>query len=587
MTARFVLPRLPLIGVLLLLPFAAFAEAPRPIAEPSEAIVVKPPVLAKTQMVASANPYATDAGLDILRRGGSAVDAAVTVQLVLTLVEPQSSGIGGGAFLLYWDDQAKQLLAYDGRETAPSAVDQTLFLDAEGKPRPKGEAIPGGQSAGVPGVIRMLAMAHKTHGKLPWAELFKPAIKLARDGFVVSPRFTYLVSTDKHLKKFPASAAYFFDARGEPVQPGTLLKNPALADTLEAVAADPEAFYTGPIAADIAAAVQNAPVNPGKLTEADIAAYEPKLREPVCLPYRVWKICGMGPPSSGGIAVGQTLGILEGLDIGATKPASAEAVNLFAEAARLAYADRATWLGDTDFVDVPVAGLIDPGYIASRRALITPGSVMQDAPAGMPPGATQAYRTVEPSEVPATTHFSIVDRWGGTVAMTASIEDAFGDRMMVRGFLLNNELTDFSFAPEDNGRPVANRVQGGKRPLSSMSPTIVFDAQGRPVATVGSPGGPLIIGFVAKTLVGVLEWKLNIQDAIALPNLVYFGGKLIMERGSILWRQKDALVAMGYTLQEGSLASGLHGILIHYDDKGGRTLEGGADPRREGIAAGD
>jgi len=573
--------RLLLTGVLLLLPFTAVAEAP-------ETMAAKPPVMAKTQMVASANPYATDAGLDILRRGGTAVDAAITVQLVLTLVEPQSSGIGGGAFLLYWDDRAKTLQAYDGRETAPSAVDETLFLDKDGKPRPKGEAMPGGQSAGVPGVIRMLAMAHKAHGKLPWAELFGPAIRLSRDGFVVSPRFTYLISTDKHLKKFPETAAYFFDAKGNPVQPGSLLKNPALADTLEIVAANPEAFYTGPIAADIVRAVQYAPVNPGKLTEADIAAYQPRLREPVCLPYRVWKICGMGPPSSGGIAVGQTLGILEGLDIGATRPASAEAVNLFAEAARLAYADRATWLGDTDFVDVPVAGLIDPGYIASRRALVKPGAVMRDAPAGMPPGARQAYRTVEPSEVPATTHFSIVDRWGGTVAMTSSIEDAFGDRMMVRGFLLNNELTDFSFAPkDDSGRPVANRVQGGKRPLSSMSPTIVFDAQGRPVATLGSPGGPLIIGFVAKTLVGVLDWKLNIQDAIALPNLVYFGGRLIMERDSILWRQKDALEAMGYTVQEGSLTSGLHGILIHYDGKGGRTLEGGADPRREGTAAGD
>ena len=581
MAARF------LLTVLVLLPFAAFAEAPKPIAEPPEAIVARAPVMAKTQMVASANPYATDAGLDILRRGGNAIDAAITVELVLTLVEPQSSGIGGGAFLLYWDDKARTLQAYDGRETAPSAVDQTLFLDKDSKPRPKGEAMPGGQSAGVPGVIRMLAMAHKAHGKLPWAELFRPAIRLSRDGFVVSPRFTYLISTDKHLKKFPQTAAYFFDTRGEPVQPGTLLKNPALADTLEKVAADPEAFYSGAIAADIAAAVQHAPVNPGKLTTADIAAYQPKLRDPVCLPYRVWKICGMGPPSSGGIAVGQTLGILEGLEIGATRPASAEAVNLFAEAARLAYADRATWLGDTDFVDVPVAGLIDPAYIASRRALVKPGAVMPDAPAGMPPGARQAYRTVEPSEVPATTHFSIVDRWGGTVAMTASIEDAFGDRMMVRGFLLNNELTDFSFAPEVDGRPVANRVQGGKRPLSSMSPTIVFDAQGRPVATVGSPGGPLIIGFVAKTLVGVLDWKMNIQDAIALPNLVYFGGKLILERDSVLWQQKDRLTAMGYTLQEGPLASGLHGILIHYDGKGGRTLEGGADPRREGTAAGD
>ncbi|MGE0666108.1 MAG: gamma-glutamyltransferase [Sphingomonadales bacterium] len=572
--------RLLLTALLLLLPTASFAEAPATTA-------ARPPVTAKSQMVAAANPYATDAGLAILRRGGGAVDAAIAVQMVLTLVEPQSSGIGGGAFLLYWDDGTKDLLAYDGRETAPSKVDQTLFLGADGKPRAKSEAVPGGQSAGVPGVVRMLAMAHEAHGRLPWAELFQPAIGLARDGFVVSPRLTYLIGADKHLKKFPASAAYFFDARGEPVQPGTVLKNPALADTLERIAADPESFYTGQIAADIAAAVRAAPVNPGTLSEADIAAYQPKKREPVCAPYRVWKICGMGPPSSGGVAVAQTLGILEGLDIGEARPASAEAVNLFAEAARLAYADRARWLGDPDFVDVPVAGLLDPGYIERRRALIHPGAVMEDAPAGDPPGADLAWRAVEPSEVPATTHFSVVDRWGGTVAMTSSVEDAFGDRMMVRGFMLNNELTDFSFAPDDDGRPVANRVEGGKRPLSSMSPTIVFDETGRPVATLGSPGGPLIIGFVAKTLVGVLDWKMNIQDAIALPNLVYFGGKLILERGSSLWNEKDGLTAMGYALQEGSLASGLHGIVIHYDENGGRILEGGADPRREGTAAGD
>jgi gamma-glutamyltranspeptidase/glutathione hydrolase len=577
MIARFLLT-----GVLLLLPFTAFAEAPA-----AAETAAKGPVTARSQMVASANPYATDAGLDILRLGGNAIDAAIAVQMVLTLVEPQSSGIGGGAFLLYWDDGARKLAAYDGRETAPAAVNDKLFVGADGKPRAKSEAIPGGQSAGVPGVVRMLAMAHKAHGKLPWAELFKPAIKLARDGFVVSPRFTYLISADKHLKKFPATAAYFFDAKGEPVQPGTLLKNPALADTLTLISADPENFYKGAIAADIAAAVQKAPVNPGTLTEADIAGYQPKEREPVCVPYRVWKVCGMGPPSSGGIAVAQTLGILEGLDIGKAKPASAEAVNLFAEAARLAYADRARWLGDPDFVKVPVAGLLDRGYIDQRRALVHPGSVMKDAPAGEPPGAELAWRAVEPSEIPATTHYSIVDRWGGTVAMTSSIEDAFGDRMMVRGFLLNNELTDFSFAPDDDGRPVANRVEGGKRPLSSMSPTIVFDGEGRPVATVGSPGGPLIIGFVAKTLVGVFDWKMNIQDAIALPNLVFFGDKLILERGSSLWKEKDRLTAMGYTLQEGALASGLHGIIIHYDNKGGRTLEGGADPRREGTAAGD
>ncbi len=581
MAARFLLT-----GVLLLLPFAALAEAP-----PSQSVTGRPatgqPAAAHGQMVATANPYASDAGLEILRKGGSAVDAAIAVQMVLTLVEPQSSGIGGGAFLLYWDQEQGKLLAYDGRETAPAAVDGTLFLDAAGKPRPKSEAMPGGQSVGVPGVVRMLALAHKAHGRLPWAELFQPAIRLSRDGFIVSPRLTYLIDRDKHLRKFPDSAAYFFGPGGEPVAPGTRLKNPALADTLARIARDPEAFYSGPIAADIARAVRGAPVNPGTLTEADIAAYRPRLREPVCVPYRAWRVCSMAPPSSGGIAVAQILGLLEGLPIGEARPASAEAVNLFVEAARLAYADRATWLGDSDFVDVPVTGLIDPGYIGERRALIVPGAVMKDAPAGTPPGAKQAYRTAEPAEVPATTHYSIVDRWGGTVSMTSTIEDAFGDRMMVRGFLLNNELTDFSFAPEEDGRPVANRVEGGKRPLSSMSPTIVFDGEGRPVVTVGSPGGPLIISFVAKTLVGLLDWNLSMQQAIELPNLVFFNGKLIMERDSALWTHKDALTAMGYELQEGALASGLHGIVIRYGEDGARTLEGGADPRREGTVAGD
>ncbi len=382
MTARFLLT-----GLLMMLPFGALAEAP-------ETPSARPPVTASSQMVAAANPYATNAGLEILRRGGNAVDAAIAVQMVLTLVEPQSSGIGGGAFLLYWDPDSRALLAYDGRETAPSAVDGSLFLGADGKPRARGEAIPGGQSAGVPGVVRMLAMAHKAHGRLPWRDLFAPAIRLARDGFVVSSRLTYLISVDKHLKKFPSSAAYFFTDKGEPLPAGTLLKNPALAETLEAIAADPDAFYTGPIAADIAAAVRGAPVNPGTLSAADIAGYQPRQREPVCVPYRVWKICGMGPPSSGGVAVGQTLGILEGLGIAEARPNSAEAVNLFAEAARLAYADRATWLGDPDFVDVPVAGLVDPGYIRERRALVHPGAVMADAPAGTPPGAPQAWRTV-------------------------------------------------------------------------------------------------------------------------------------------------------------------------------------------------
>lgn len=574
MAARFLL-----IGILTLWPMAAFAEAP--------VVTSAAAVTASRQMVATANPHATDAGLDILRRGGSAVDAAIAVQMVLTLVEPQSSGIGGGAFMLLHDAEDGGLTAYDGRETAPAKVDETLFLGPDGQPRGKDEVIPGGQSAGAPGVVRMLAMAHKEHGKLPWTDLFAPAIALARDGFAVSPRLQYLISTDKHLKKFPATLAYFFDARGEPLSAGTLLKNPALADTLERIARDPEAFYTGEIAADIARAVQTAPVNPGTLSEADIAGYTPLKREAVCAPYRVWKICSMSPPSSGGIAVIQIVRLLEDLDIEGAKPASPEAINLFVEASRLAYADRAKWLGDPDFVAVPVAGLLDDTYLKARSALITPGTVMADAPAGAPPGAPQAFRAAEPGEIPATTHYSIVDQWGNTVAMTSSVEAAFGNRMLVRGFLLNNQLTDFSFAPQEGGEPVANRVEPGKRPLSSMSPTIVFDAEGRPVLSVGSPGGPLIIGFVAKTLIGVLDWNLPLQQAIELPNLAYFNGKLFLERGSAALAAVPQLTAMGYAPQEAPLVSGLHGIAIHYGEDGSRTLEGGADPRREGTAAGD
>jgi gamma-glutamyltranspeptidase/glutathione hydrolase len=574
MAARYLL-----IGILTLWPMAAFAEAP--VATSAAAVT------ASRQMVATANPHATDAGLEILRRGGSAVDAAIAVQMVLTLVEPQSSGIGGGAFMLLHDAEQGGLTAYDGRETAPATVDETLFLGSFGQPRDKDEAIPGGQSAGAPGVVRMLAMAHKEHGKLPWADLFQPAIALARDGFPVSPRLQYLISTDRHLKKFPTSLAYFFDAKGEALAAGTLLKNPALADTLQRIARDPEAFYTGEIAADIARAVQTAPVNPGTLSKADIAGYTPLKREAVCAPYRVWKICSMSPPSSGGIAVIQIVRLLEDLNIERAKPASPEAINLFVEASRLAYADRAKWLGDPDFVAVPVAGLLDDTYLKARSALIAPGTVMEDAPAGDPPGAPQAFRAVEPGEIPATTHYSIVDQWGNTVAMTSSVEAAFGNRMLVRGFLLNNQLTDFSFAPMDGGAPAANRVEPGKRPLSSMSPTIVFDAKGRPVLTIGSPGGPLIIGFVAKTLIGVLDWNLSVQKAIELPNLVFFNDKLLLERGSAALAAVPRLKSMGYAPQEAPLVSGLHGIAIRYGEDGSRTLEGGADPRREGTAAGD
>ncbi|MFN3233439.1 MAG: gamma-glutamyltransferase [Alphaproteobacteria bacterium] len=562
--------RLAVIAVALLagLPAAARDDAPR------------------THMVATANPHATDAGLEILRRGGSAVDAVIAIQLVLTLVEPQSSGIGGGAFLVLHDAAEDKVLAYDGRETAPADIDHTLWLNAEGDPHSKGDMMPGGRSVGVPGVIRMFELAHEMHGKLPWADLFAPAMTLATEGFEVSPRLNLLLGRDKHLKRFPATTAHYFTAEGEPLPVGHVLKNPAFAETLAAIAADPDSFYQGPIAEDIIAAVQNAPVNPGALNLSDMAAYEPKVRDAVCGTYRAQKVCGMPPPSSGGVAILQILKILEGFDMAENAPISAASANLFSEAARLAYADRAKWLADSDVVPVPVAGLISDDYLGDRRSLVTPGEIMTDAPAGSPPGVEQAFTAAEPGEVPATTHYSVVDQWGNVAAMTSSVENAFGSRLMVRGFLLNNQLTDFTFAPEEDGAPVANRPGPRKRPLSSMSPTLVFDEEGRPIMTLGSPGGPLIISFVAKTLVGLLDWGLTMQQAIELPNYIFFGDSLIIERDSALWDVQADLEAMGYQLRPAGLTSGLQGIVIHHDDKG-RWLEGGADPRREGTVAGD
>lgn len=539
-------------------------------------------------MVTSANPFASDAGLEILRRGGSAVDAAIAVQMVLTLVEPQSSGIGGGAFLLHYDGDDDQIEAYDGRETAPAAVDSTLFLTDEGAPASKRDVIPGGRSAGVPGVIRMLALAHREHGALPWKDLFDRAIKLARDGFPVSPRLHLLLSRDEGLKKFRASREYFYAPGGDAWPVGHILKNPALADTLRIIAEEgPGVFYEGRLAKEIIETIAGSAINPGSLTAEDIAGYRAKKREVLCAPYRAWRVCGMPPPSSGGVAVIQILKILEGDRVSALVPETAETANLIAEAARLAYADRATYLADSDFVDVPIEALVEGSYLAGRRGLIAPGSVMADAPAGNPLDGPMGFRTAEPSEVPATTHYSIVDGKGNVLAMTSSVESAFGNRMMVGGFLLNNQLTDFTFAPEKDGLAVANRVEAGKRPLSSMSPTIVFDAEGRPVITLGSPGGPLIISFVAKTLIGVLDWNLGIQPAIDLSNYIHFGDSLYVERGSALAAKSKELEALGYRVSEGSLTSGLHGIVIHYNEDGGRWLEGGADPRREGKVSAD
>lgn len=548
--------------------------------------------IAQRFMVAAANPLAVDAGYHMLKAGGSALDAAIATQMVLGLVEPQSSGIGGGAFMLYFD--GAKIDAFDGRETAPASANETLFLSADGKAMPFHEAVVGGRSVGVPGVLRMLALAHTQYGKLPWHVLFEPAIKLARDGFAVSPRLAILLESETYLKTDPVAAAYFYDAQGKSRPVGYLLKNPALAATLQKIAAEgADAFYTGKIAQDIARKVTQHPTNPGGLTVQDLAGYQAKTRTAICSDYRVWTVCGMPPPSSGGIAIAQILGILETKDMRALAPVdgvlNVEAVHLFTEAGRLAYADRNRYIADTDFVPLPkdgVRAMLDKQYLAQRAALIGDQSMGQ-ARAGMPFPQQLAWGTDTSPELPSTSHISIVDGDGHALAMTTTIENGFGSRQMVDGFLLNNELTDFSAEAVDGDGPIANRVQAGKRPRSSMSPTLVFEKDSKKlVLSVGSPGGSAIINYVSKTLIGMMDWGLNVQEAINLPNIGSRNGPTELEQG----RVPDALIrqlkAKGHEVQIMEQTSGLHGIMrlsVHGDD----VWFGAADPRREGIAKGD
>jgi len=539
-------------------------------------------------MVAAANPLAAEAGRDVLRQGGSAVDAAVAVQMVLTLVEPQSSGIGGGAFMLHYDAKSGAASAYDGRETAPAAINPRVFLDVQGKPKTFFDAVVGGSSVGVPGVLRLLELAHRRHGRLPWARLVEPAAALAERGFAVSPRLHELIARDRHLKTFEATARYFHDETGAPLAAGAVLANPALARTLRAIAAEgADAFYVGPIARDIVAAVRRAPRNPGRLALADLAAYRALERAVLCRPYRAWRVCVMPPPTSGGVTTLQILGLLEPFDLAALEPGSAAAVHLISEASRLAYADRDRYLADRDFVAVPVAGLLDRGYLAERAKLISPDRAMGRAEPGLPPGWSAADGRLKraddaSAELASTSHFSIVDAAGNAVSMTTSIENAFGSRLMACGFLLNNQLTDFSFLPEVDGRPVANRVEPGKRPRSSMSPTLVFDSEGRLALALGSPGGSRIIAYVVQALIAVLDWGLDMQAATALPHHVNRNGATELEEGTALVALAPALEAMGHEVEIKALTSGLHGIRVT-----ARGLEGGADPRREGVVLGD
>ena len=533
----------------------------------------------RREMVSAAHPLAAQAGMKMLALGGSAVDAAIAIQAMLTLVEPQSSGIGGGGFMLHLDSATGKVTAYDGRETAPKAVTEKLFLDAEGEPLGFFEAVVGGRSVGVPGVVRMLELAHGQHGLLTWAELFEPAIDAATNGFPVSPRLHYLLARDVFLKQSEVAGRFYY-RDGEPLPVGYQLRNSALARSLADIAWNgAEALHRGPLAAAIVAAVQGHPTNPGVMTQGDLARYTAKQREPVCTPYRGYRVCGMPPPTSGGVTVAQILGQLQHLPIADTAPGSARAIHLVSEAERRAYADRGLYLADSDFVDVPVAAMLRPAYLQRRAATIDAERSTGPVAPGNPLDRTWNFQPGADLSQPATTHFTVIDRAGDVVSMTSSVENAFGSRLMVGGFMLNNQLTDFSFRPSDgDGRPVANRVEPQKRPRSSMSPTIVLNGDGSLRLAIGSPGGSRIIGYVAKTIVAVLDWGLDVQSAIDLPHHVNRNGTTDLELGTVIAEQMAALTAMGHDVRLRTLNSGLHGI-----EQVDGILRGGADPRREGV----
>ncbi|MBI5923694.1 MAG: gamma-glutamyltransferase family protein [Betaproteobacteria bacterium] len=539
--------------------------------------------------VAAAHPLAVDAGYQMLKAGGSALDAAIAVQMVLALVEPQSSGIGGGAFLLHWDGLAVE--AYDGRETAPAAVAGELFLGTGGKPMRFLDAVVGGRSVGAPGMVSMLETAHRQHGKLPWARLFEPAILLAEQGFPLGPRLHALLSNEIHLQQDPVARSYFFDAAGKPWPAGHLLRNPELASVLKKIASEgAAALLQGEVARDIVAKVRLHPTNPGLLSLQDLAGYRPKKRPPLCRDWRSFRVCGFPPPSSGGLAVAQILGLLQHVaevpqPLENGKPGVAM-LHQYSEAARLAFADRNQYVADPDFVAAPGGNwlsLLDDAYLKQRAGLIGERS-MKSAQPGLPGPMLVSWAPQAEQIEHGTSHISVVDAAGHALAMTTSIEDGFGARLMVRGFLLNNQLTDFSFAATDAaGKPIANRVEAGKRPRSSMSPTLVFDrVSGKLLMTLGSPGGALIIHYTAKTLLGTLAWGLDAQAAINLPNFGSLNGPTLLEQGGFPATTIEALKARGHEVQEMPMASGLHAI---QRVPGGYF--GGADPRREGIVKGE
>lgn len=538
------------------------------------------PVEASNWMVAAANPWAVEAGADVLANGGTAADALVAVQAMLGLVEPQSSGIGGGAFLVYYDAETKTLTTLDGRETAPLAAAPQLFQDENGEPLGFFDAVVGGLSVGTPGTPALMHAAQSRWGTLEWADMLAPAIALADSGFEVSPRLAGLIEADQErLARFEDTASYFLPG-GAPLQAGQTLVNTAYADTLRSLAEGGiDEFYTGEIAQDIVGKVQSAPGNPGVLSELDLSIYQVKERAPVCAAFRAHDVCGMGPPSSGALTVGQILGMLDSHDLSAG-PNDTNVRRLIGDASRLAFADRGRYMADSDFVPVPTQGLVSADYLAERGALLNSDVALPEVAPGAPEFDHALNWADDASiELPSTSHFVIVDAAGNVASMTTTIENAFGSRLMVRGFLLNNELTDFSFRSHRDGVPIANRVEPGKRPRSSMAPTIVMK-DGAPVLAIGSPGGSRIIGYVAESIIANLVWGMDAQQAVSVPHAVNRFGKYDVEEGTSAESLIEPLTELGFEVGERALTSGLHAIAI------GPVLQGGADPRREGIALG-
>lgn len=544
------------------------------------AVATGSPLAANAQgVVSAADPRASEAGVAMLREGGSATDAALAMMVTLTVVEPQSSGIGGGGFFVHHDARQGLIDTIDGRERAPSNATPDRFMGQDGTPRDHADVYPGGLSVGVPGNIRLMADAHRRWGRLPWARLFDHAIRHAEQGFTVSPMMArFIASANPRWKDFPETQALYAPG-GRPLAAGATIRNPELARLLKRIASEgPDAFYQGENADAIIAAVGGSRRNPAVMTPTDIASYAATSRNAVCVRYRVYKICGMGPPSSGATTVFGILGMVERFDIGAMGAQSPDAWHVIAEAMRLSYADRNHYIGDPDFVSVPLAGMIDPGYLASRSRLIRRDRAAPLVRYGVPPGAAPRGAPA-PSTEAGTTHFSAVDAQGNVVAMTSTIESVWGSQLVANGMMLNNELTDFSLWPERDGLPVANRVEGGKRPLSSMSPTIVYDANDRPILALGSAGGPRIIMHVTKTLIGVLDFGLSVEDAIALPNLFFEGNTILMEPSDHTQMLLAGLRAKGHFVREASIGSKVNAV-----QRVNGTWAGAADQRSEGIA---